>query len=125
MEHLRPSFSNPDNVHIDQFYKDLSGEHVDELFYNCVFDRVTDVTLRNCVLNKSTFITSKIEDALRFTITLDCFSFDNVELSPLIFDLLLCLLIKGKGNTEKRRKLIDVIGRERFSEIYKALEVVE
>jgi hypothetical protein len=125
VEYLRPEFADPLKVHIDENFDVLTGFHNSELFYNCVFDKINDVTFRNCVLNQSRFITSNIEDALRFTITLDCFSFGGVELSPLIFDLILCLLVKGKGNTEKRRQLISVIGRERFSEIMTAMKVLE
>lgn len=84
-----------------------------------------DVTLRNCTLAQSTFLTDKIEDALGFTVTLDCMTFDDLELSPLMFDLLMVLLIKTKGNTEKRRRLIDVLGHERLHEILKAMRQLE
>jgi len=73
----------------------------------------------------SRFLTDRIEDALGLTLTLDCHSFEDVECSPLIFDLLLLLLAKTKGNTDKRRKLIEFVGRDRAYEILKQLEQLE
>jgi CO dehydrogenase/acetyl-CoA synthase delta subunit len=115
----------PEDIHIDQDVSNLSGEHWDELFFNCTFKKLNNLVLKNCELNRSKFITDKVEDALGFTLTLGCMSFSNVELSELLFDLMLCLLMKSSGNTEKRRKLIDVVGRSRVAELLKTLERLE
>jgi hypothetical protein len=76
-------------------------------------------------MNGSKLLTDKIEDALGLTATLDCHSFDNVELSPLLFDLFLVLLLKTKGNETKRRKLIQVIGEDRVRQLLSQLSEIE
>lgn len=115
----------PDAVHIDQDCSDLSGRQVDHVFFNCTFRRLDGLTLERCDLNHSKFVTDTVEDALNFTITLGCLSFRNVEFSPLLFDLMLCLLIKSSGNTEKRRQLIEVMGRQRTAELLQILKGLE
>lgn len=102
--------------------ENLKGHFVGEIFYNCTFKNLTELTLDRCVLNKCRFLTDDIREARGFTLTLNCNSFRNVEFSPLLFDLYLCLLLKSTGNTEKRKKLIDVIGRERAIEILTELK---
>lgn len=113
------------NVHIDEDCTNLTGHHKGDVFFNCTFDKLNGLVLENCDLNHSTFRTSDIRDAMNFTLTLNCFSANNVEYSPLLFDLILCLLLKTEGNTEKRRKLIDVIGRDRVIEILTQLKTLE
>lgn len=120
-----PSLRNFTASHIDEDCQRVSGMHENELFFNCKFKNVKNLTLKNCDLNKSKILTDDIRDALGFTVTLDCFSFRDVELSPLMFDLLLCLLLKTKGNTEKRNKLIDVIGKERLLQLLKEMSTLE
>lgn len=117
--HCRASFKDPANVTIEQNCTEMTGTHEGKLFYGCTFKKLNDLTLKNCDLNQSKFTTDQIEDMLNFTITLNCLSFSNVELSPLIFDMILMLLIKSKGNTEKRKSLISVLGRERVLELLK------
>lgn len=115
----------PEAVHIDRDCSELSGRHVDNVFYNCTFRKLGGLTLEHCDLNRSKFATDKVEDALNFTVTLNCLSFANVEISPLLFDLILCLLLKSSGNTEKRRQLIEVIGRQRTAELLQILKGLE
>jgi hypothetical protein len=110
---------------IDQNLEGISGTYENQTFFNCIFRKLKGLVLKNCDLNRSTFVTDKLEDALGLTVTLDCHSFDNVEFSPLLFDLFLCLAIKSRGNTEKRRKLIDVVGRERVYELLSKMKALE
>lgn len=91
--------------------------HDNELFFNCTFKRLNDLTLKDCVLSHSKFTTDNIQDALGFTLTLDCFSFKDVEFSPLLFDLFLLMAIQSKGNTEKRQQLIQLLGKDRVVEL--------
>lgn len=100
----------------------LKGHFVNEIFYDCTFKDLQNLTLDRCVLNKCRFLTDTIEEARGFTLTLNCNSFRNVEFSPLLFDLFLCMALKSSGNEEKRRKLIDVVGRERVIELLTALK---
>ncbi len=112
--------------HIDENLESVPvGNRENELFFNCTFRDVRGATLKRCNLHHSKFLTDRIEDALGFTVTLDCNSFQDVELSPLLFDLLLCLLLKTKGNTEKRRKLLDVIGRDNAHKILSEMARIE
>lgn len=114
----------------DEFIdKDLSnkllGEYDNVLFYNCVFDNISNVRLINCDLNRSNFKTNSIEKCRNFAVTLECKSFTNVQLSEFLFDLLLTLIYKTKGNDSKRRKLMEVIGKDRLKEIMSLIEDLE
>src|SRR5690348_6236770 len=89
-------------INIDKDCSTLEGVHDNGLFFNCTFEKLNKLTLSNCDLNKSKFTTSKLRDALGFTMTLDCMSFRDVEYSELLFDLFLCLATMTKGNDAKR-----------------------
>lgn len=121
MESLR-TFSD---TNIDADCRSLSGTHSNELFFNCVFDKLNGLSLLQCDLNGSKFKTSSIKDALGFSMTLDCLSFKNVEYSPLLFDLLLTLITLTNGNDEKRRQIERVVGLEKIAAIKKVLGVTE
>lgn len=112
--------------HIDEDCTASLGEHVNELFHNCTFKNVRGAVLKDCNLRHSKFVTDKLEDALGFTLTLgDCGSFEDVEYSPLLFDLLVVMMLKSKGNEEKRKKLLEVIGKDRVIEILRMLKRVD
>ena len=121
-----PTLSEFAATHIDQ---DLTGvwlgHHENELLFNCKFKDVRGAVLKDCKLQHSAFVTDSLEDLLGLTVTLDCGSFANVELSELVFDAMVMLLIKTKGNTEKRRKLIEVLGEDRVRELLTALRNLE
>src|SRR6478609_2819802 len=75
------------------------GHHDNELFFNCVFKDVRGAELKDCNLRNSRFVTDTIEQALGFTLTIgECGSFEDVEYSPLLFDLLLVMMAKTRGN---------------------------
>lgn len=96
--------------HIDEHIPVLTGYHENALFYNCTIDAVKDAHLHNCVLTSSKFNLHSLADMQGMTVTLDCHSFGQVELSEEAFDYILMLLIKTSGNTAKREKLIEAIG---------------
>lgn len=102
-----------------------AGQHDNELFFNCTFDDVRNATFKNCTMNNSKLLVNRLEDALGLTATLDCKSFHGLELSPLLFDLMVVLLLKTKGNVEKRKKLLEVLGKERVVELLHQLEEIE
>ena len=112
-------------VHIGEAFPVLSGDHTNELFYNCSVDKVAGLTLKHCVLSGTQFVTQGIKNLLGLTVTLDCNTFNNVEFSADMFDLMLLLLCKTKGNTEKRAKLIEVVGRDRAYQLLKQMEYLE
>ncbi len=113
-------------IHIDEDQSTLTGDHENALFFNCTFDKLTGLTLKNCVLDRSKFVTTDPKNMLGFTLTLNCHSFENVELSPEVFDTLLLLICKSAGNLEKRLKIInEVVGRDRSYELLKRLREIE
>lgn len=114
-----------DEQHIREDCSEMKGAHENALFYGCKFDKLNGLTLKNCDLNKSHFTTESIRDALGFTMTLECMSFRNVEYSPLLFDLFLCLAAMSSGNDEKREKLKDIVGRQRFEALTRILNCTE
>lgn len=113
------------SITMDRDCQGVSGFHDNELFFNCVFKKLNGLTLKNCDLNRSKFITDDLRDALGFTLTLDCNSFSDVEYSELLFDLLLLMLYKSKGNDTKREQLLGVVGRERADKLLNILARLE
>jgi hypothetical protein len=114
-----------DQTHIGEDCTNLTGMHENGLFYECTFCTLNGLTLKDCDLNQSTFLTDRISDALGFTLTLGCHSFSGVEYSPLLFDLLLTLMTMSKGNDDKREKLIEIVGRPRYEALMRALKSTE
>lgn len=107
-------------THIDEDVTELTGLHENAIFHNCTFRNLRGLTLKDCVLARSKFVTDKVEDAMGFTFTVgDCGTFRDVEYSEYLFDLLLVMMIQTAGNTSKRRKLIDVVGRDRVYRLLK------
>ena len=121
----RSTLRHFDEVHIDDDCTEFTGEHKNKLFYNCTFDNLNNLTLQNCDLNGSQFLTDDIRKALGFTVTMNCLSFSNVKLSPLLFDLLLLMLMKTTGNDDKREKLKDVVGRSKAEYLLSILKTLE
>lgn len=100
-------------VHIDEDLRGVTGTFENALFFNCTFGSLKDLKFINCVLDRSHFTETDPAQMLGFTVTLDCHSFSGVELSPEAFDLILMLLVKTSGNTEKRRAIIEkVVGHD-------------
>lgn len=112
-------------VHIDEDCTQLKGEHQLELFHNCTFNNLNGLTLKDCTLTHSKVITNTVPDAMGLTITMDCRTFDNLELSPLMFDMFMVMLLKTKGNEEKRKRLIDILGRERLHQLLKEMKQLD
>jgi hypothetical protein len=82
--------------------------------------------MNNCVLEHSKLTATEPEDILGVSLTLNCHTFKNLELTPDAFDLLLLLMCKMKGNTEKRRAIVDqVVGRERTVELLRKMRHLE
>lgn len=114
----------------EEFYnKDcrlLKGRYVNTLFYNCLFDDLRGLELIDCVLDGSRFITDTPQKMLGFSVTLNCHSFQNVELSPQVMNTLLLVLCKSKGNENARRTIInDVVGKATSAQILRKLSTLE
>jgi hypothetical protein len=114
-------------IHIDEdLSAGLHGMHENALFYNCTFKNIRDLTLKDCVLTKSRFLTDKLEDAIGFTITLgDCHSFSDVEYSDFLFDLFLVMAIKSNSNTGRRKKLLELVGHDTVRELLREYAAIE
>ncbi len=121
MERLR----NFTEEHIREDCRDLTGTRDNGLFYDCKFEKLRGLTLRDCDLNHSSFSTEHIRDALGFTMTLSCLSFRNVEYSELLFDMFLTLATMTRGNDSKREALKDVVGRDRYDALMRILSRTE
>lgn len=107
------------------FGEGFMGYHENELLFNCELNSIRNLTLKDCVLNRSKFLVEDLEKTRNFTVTLNCRSFDNVELSPLLLDLFLLLLTKTKGNDSKRLKILKIVGHERAKEILNKMETMD
>ncbi len=112
-------------IHIGEDCKDISGRFENALFFECQFPKLRGLTLERCVLTRSSFKPETLRDALGFTATFDCHSFKDVELNELAFDALLVLLTLTKGNTEKRNKLVEVIGKDRYLQLIRKTSKLE
>src|SRR5208337_2604750 len=84
------------------------------LFHRCTFHKLNGAVLKDCKLYGSRFVMTKPEDIIGLTATMDCDTFNNLELSPEVFEYMLLLLCRTSGNTEKRLAIIEkVIGHDR------------
>lgn len=112
--------------HIDEVFEGVPSPKKNVEFYGCTFKNLAGAVLQNCSLMGCKFAMTEPEAIIGLTVTMDCFSFGGVELSPEVFDLLLLLMCKSKGNTEKRKKIIeDIVGHDRAVEMLRKLEHLE
>jgi len=121
MQSLRKWFE----THIEEDCSEMSGTHENGLFFGCQFRKLNNLTLKDCDLNRSEFTTEDVREALGFTLTLNCHSFAGVKYSPLLFDLMLMLLVSTEGNDEKRVKLLEVLGKDRYLKLKRILKALE
>ena len=113
-------------THIDENLGRIKGTFENALFFNCTFESLDGLTLKNCVLNHSKVTARNPSDLLGTTVTLDCHTFSNVEMTPEAFDMLLLLLCKTKGNEEKRRAIIKhVVGHDNALQHLRAMKTLE
>jgi hypothetical protein len=117
----RESLRNWKAVHIDETIEVLTGYHEDELFYNCTIKKIKNAVLKNCCMTESKFAIDEVEDMLGLHMGLDCSHFSNVEFSEQAFDYLVLLMVRTKGNTAKRLKIIEALGgKQRVAELLNA-----
>jgi hypothetical protein len=97
---------------------DLGGRRLARsLLYGCKLENLRGTLLAHCCLAESQIAPRTIEDMVGFTVTLDCFSWKDVQLNELALDLMLYLLTLGKGNDEKRAMLKRMIRPEHLLEL--------
>ncbi len=116
------------------FSEEFSGNNFTEapadaenaFFHRCTFHKLAGTTLKDCKLYGSRFAMIRPEDIIGVTLTMDCDTFSNVELSPEVFDYLMLLICKTSGNTKKRLAIIEnVVGHDKSLQLLKELEQVE
>jgi hypothetical protein len=112
--------------HIREVFDDVPKPANRATFYNCTFNKLNGAVLKDCVLQGSKLAMTKPEDIIGLTLTMDCNTFRDVELSPEVFDLMLLLLCRTKGNNAKRLAIIEkVVGHDRSIELLKDTERLE
>lgn len=117
----RPSLRKWKAVHIEEHIPHLTGRHEDELFYRCAIDNLRGAVLINCCMTECKYNIQEIEDMQNVVMGLDCQHFSNVELSEKAFDYMALLLVRTRGNTEKRLKIIEALGgKERVRDLLNA-----
>ena len=113
-------------IHNREVFEEAPSSKNNVEFYNCTFKKLANATLTNCSLSGCKFDMTKPEDIIGLSLTMDCFTFSNLELTPEVFDLLLLLICKTKGNTEKRLAIIEnIVGHDKSVELLRTLEHLE
>jgi len=84
------------------------------LLSDCVLTRIAGATFENCVMAGSSVQADDIRDILGATVTLDCFTFEGLRLSPTTLDAFLYLLVQTVGNDTTRAKLEAAIDPQRL-----------
>ncbi len=102
----RASLREYSEVHQGAALPNVEGRRFfNALLSGCVFRRVTDAQFVRSVLHGSKLDASDIRDFLGVTMTLDCFTFEGLQLSPEAFDAILFLLTMTKGNDAARARV--------------------
>jgi hypothetical protein len=86
------------------------GLHEDELYYECSIKRAKGCSFIRCCFTGSKLDFASVEDMQDLVMGMDCANFSRVELSPMAFDYMALLLVRQKGNTEKRAAIIEALG---------------
>lgn len=78
-------------------------------------------------MQQSSIRPKRTEDGFGLTLTLDCYSFDEVDVNEVFLDgiLYLLTLTRGRDTDEKREAIIDLIGREKYLKMRRHFENLE
>lgn len=112
-------------THIDETFEIITGLHENALFYNCTFHNVRNARFINCDLNQSRFVSTNPEDFMGLVVSLDCFTFGNIELSEPALLCLLAMLLKTKGNTAIRKSVLASLDHHKMFSLLKNFETLE
>jgi hypothetical protein len=112
--------------HIDEDFPEVPPPTNGAEYYDCTFHKLGGATLANCSLSGCKFAMTDPRDILGLTVTMDCFTFENLEVTEEVFDALLLLICKTKGNTKKRLAIIeDIVGHDNSVRILNELSHME
>ena len=113
-------------IHIDKDFPEVPPPTDGAEFYGCTFHKLRGARLTNCVLKDCKFVMTKLEDIISVSLSFDCFTFSDLELSEEVFDALLLLICKSSGNTKKRRDIIEnIVGHDRALKLLKEMKNLE
>jgi hypothetical protein len=112
-------------VHIDETFETITGTFENALFFNCTFHDVRNAQFINCDLNQSRFVSDKPEDFMGLVVSLDCFSFSNIELSETAILCLLAMILKTKGNTALRKTILAATDHNKMFTLLKSFNTLE
>ena len=87
-----------------------------EFFYACEFRNLRGSMLHQCSGVNCKLDPASPEDLFGATVTLDCYTFEGLELNELAFDSLLYLLSITTGNDRKRQQVLSLIEGTRRAE---------
>lgn len=110
----------------NQKFPDVRGRRFENaLFASCEFGKAAGAHFVNCVFRNCKFTATDLRDVLGIGLTLDCFVFGGIELSPPIMEALIHLLTLTKGNDAIRKKLTTTIDPAHFRYLQRFFETVE
>lgn len=113
-------------IHVDKDFTEVPPPTDRAEFYDCTFHKLRGARLTNCSFKGCKFAMTSLEDIIGVNLAMDCFTFDNLELSPEVFDALLLLICKSKGNTKKRKDIIEnIVGHDRALTLLREMETLE
>lgn len=94
---------------------DLTGQRLqDAQFHDCVITGLRNTWLVGCDMAGSKVDIRDPVGILDATLTVNCYTFKDVELSEMVFDSMIYLLSLGNGNDAKRRALREMVEPSRL-----------
>lgn len=111
--------------HIDKTFETITGTFENALFFNCTFHNVRNARFINCDLNQSRFVSERPEDFMGLVVSLDCFTFGNIELSETAILCLLAMILKTRGNTTLRKTILSATDHEKMFTLLKRFTTLE
>lgn len=113
-------------THFDKNLGDVSGRRfINALLSRCKFTKVKDAQFLHCVMEGSEIACTDLHDLLGASITLSCFSFEGLKLSPETLDAILFLLTISDGNEETRERIRQIIDPQRLRLLERAFPQIE
>jgi hypothetical protein len=121
-----PQIADWRNSRIEENLGDISGRRfVRENLHGSRITVMRGAVLEHCNMAEVQIEPKRLSDLLGVTMTIDCFSFEDLRMNELAMDAMLYLLAKTKGNDEKRevlKSLISAKNKHDFDLLFDRLE---
>ena len=112
-------------AHYNEEFGDVRGQVFNnQLLHRCHITGMSNATFKKCNLRNSHIDIKSLTDILGVTMTLDCFTFNELRLSPEVLDALIFLLTTTAENDEKRAALRSMIDPKRLRLLERQFEVL-